>query len=90
MIIKNKYGYCEYTFEKDYVHIYNFYVLPEHRKQGKAKEILRIVIDAIRKTGYEDLIQIVADPVDKNIDVGKLKKFYISMGLDVYDYYGGE
>lgn len=87
MIIKNTYGSCEYDFEVDYVHIYNLYIYPEHRRQGRAKELLKIAIDSIRKTGYPGKIQIVAVPQENSIDVDSLKNFYESMGLEVYECY---
>ena len=88
MIIKTAYGHCEYAFEKDYVHIYNLFVNPAHRKQGNARKLLRLAIGAIRDTGHKEKIQIVAKPSDKNIDVQTLMRFYKEEGLDVYTYYG--
>lgn len=88
MIIKTEFGSCEYDFEVDYVHIYNLFVYPQYRRQGKAREILQLAIAAIRETGYTDEIKIVAQPKDNSIDVDKLIKFYKEMGLEVYTYYG--
>ena len=91
MEIKNEYGKCEYAFEKDalgdYVHIYNLFVFPEYRKQGKAKELLQIAIEAIRKAGHTKEIQIVAQPMDSSINKEKLISFYRSIGLEVFDCY---
>ncbi|NIO86326.1 MAG: GNAT family N-acetyltransferase [Candidatus Aminicenantes bacterium] len=86
-IIKNNFGYCEYGFEKDYVHIYNLFIYPKFRNKGRAREILQAVIDEIRKI-YKGAIQIVADPKEKGIDKKRLSTFYKNMGLEVYEYYG--
>lgn len=92
MVIKNKYGHCEYSFEKDssgdYVHIYNLFVYPKFRRQGQAKILIQMAVDSIRKTRYDREIQIVADPVDNSISKDKLISFYKSMGLKVFEYYG--
>lgn len=90
MIEKNKYGSCEYSFEVDYVHIYNLYIHPEFRRRGKAREILLLVINNIRNTGYRGVIQIVANPSEKAIDKERLYRFYKSLNLEVYSYYGKE
>lgn len=91
MVVRNIFGYCHYSFEKDslgsYVHIYNLFVYPRHRLKGKAKELLGVAIASIRETGYAGEIQIVANPVDKNINRDKLSNFYKSMGLSVYEFY---
>ena len=90
-MIKTKYGHCEYAFEEDqmgsYVHIYNLFVFTEHRRQGKARELLQIAIATIRKIGYNGGIQIVADPADNSISKENLFLFYKSMNLEVFDYY---
>ncbi len=86
--IQNNFGYCDYEFEKDYVHIYNLFVYSEFRRQGKAKEILHAAIDAIRKTGYRDTIEIVAIPKENSISLEKLVSFYKDMKLEVFTYYG--
>ena len=87
MKVANNFGSVEYSFEEDYVHIYNLYVKPEYRNQGNAKVLLEQAIAEIRNTGWEDEIQIVCNP-EKEIDKEKLKRFYKRMGLSVYDYYG--
>ena len=87
-IVKNKFGFCEYSFESDYVHIYNLFTMPKFRNQGKAMATLRTVINTIRKTGYKGSIQIVADPKDDFVDKNRLILFYKRMGLDVFSYYG--
>ena len=89
--IKNKFGYCYYAFEKDsigdYVHIYDLYVFPDYRRKGKARELLKSVIDAIRKTGYTDKIKIVAEPREDSIKKEDLISFYESLGLEVFTCY---
>jgi len=87
-LIKNKFGYCGYAFESDYVHIYNLYTYPGFRQQGKAVLILHTVIAAIRNTGYSGTIQIVAAPKESFVDRVRLSSFYARMGLHVFEYYG--
>lgn len=87
MLIKSKFGFCEYNFEEDYVHIYNLFVYPEYRRKGKAKELLQNAILNIRKTGWLEEIQIVVDPKNKEVDREKLFDFYKSLGLTVYGCY---
>jgi len=86
--IETKFGYCEYEFETDYVHIYNLFVYPKYRRQGRARELLRMAIAEIRNTGYKGSISIVAIPSDNSINLRDLKRFYRKMSLQVYDYYG--
>ena len=88
MEIKTAYGKCEYEFEKDYVHIFNLFVLPVFRNKGRATQLLRMAINSIRETGYSEEIQIVAMPAEPCIDRERLKAFYARMGLIVFDYYG--
>ena len=85
-IINNKFGYCEYSFEEDYAHIYNLFVYPEFRKSGNARTILRMAINEIRAV-HKGSIRIVANPKDEFVDKDRLISFYKSMGLDVCDYY---
>ena len=87
VIIKNKFGHCEYAFEEDYVHIFNLFIYPEYRQQGKAREILQMTINEIRKR-YNGVIQIVVNSKDESIDKRKLAAFYKNIGLEVFDYYG--
>jgi ribosomal protein S18 acetylase RimI-like enzyme len=86
MKIKTEFGQCEYEFEIDYVHIYNLFVHPDHRRKGHARELLILAITSIRDAGYVDKIKIVADPTD-GIGQEKLAKFYEKMGLEVYTCY---
>ena len=79
--IHNAFGSCEYEFKPDYVHIFNLFVKPEFRLLGKARELLQIAIKKIRETGHKKDILIVTDSK-------KLKIFYESLGLKVYNYYG--
>lgn len=89
--IKSIFGYCYFAFETDsvgsYVHIYDLYIYPEYRKQGKARELLKTAINGIRQLGYTEEIHIVASPTEDSIDKLKLVSFYRSMGLVVYDCY---
>ena len=61
MIIQNKFGSCEYEFKSDYVHIFNLFVEPYFRLQGKARELLQIAIKKIKQTGHKKDILIVTD-----------------------------
>jgi GNAT superfamily N-acetyltransferase len=88
MLIKNKYGECDYSFEKDYVHIFNLFIYEKYRRNGKAAELLKKVIKKIKNTGYDGEIQIVADSKVDGMDKKKLKSFYGKLGLKVFDYYG--
>lgn len=86
-IIKNNFGYCSYSFEDDYVHVYNLFVYHKFRNQGKAREILQNAIDEIRKTSCMK-IQIVADPKESCVNLEQLILFYKEMGFEVFTYYG--
>ena len=87
--INTEYGYCriDYNIEESYGHIHDLYVFPEYRNQGKAREILLKAIECIKSNGYEE-IQIVCSPTEEGIDKERLTKFYKSLGLEVYGYYG--
>jgi GNAT superfamily N-acetyltransferase len=87
--ISTEYGYCRigYKPEEDYVHIHDLFVFPEHRNQGRAREILLKAIECIKPNGYDE-IQIVCNPIEEGIDKERLKRFYESLGLKVYEYYG--
>lgn len=87
-LMQNGCGRCEYAFEADYVHIYNLYVLPQFRRQGHARRLLQSAIDAIRARGYTGEIKVVALPTEDNVDVERLRLFYVGMGLSVFAYYG--
>ena len=82
------YGKCRVTFEKNFVHIWGLYVSHEFRCAGKAKKLLLKVIKVIRDLGYSGEIQIVAKSEEPGICDERLKNFYKSMGLKVFDYYG--
>lgn len=83
--IHNRFGYCFYTFNSGVPVAYNLYVHPEYRRQGKARKLLRHVINEIRETGYKGGIGIESIPRDNSISVEKLIAFYRSMGLKVLD-----
>lgn len=86
--IQNKFGYCSYGFEKDYVHIYGLFVYPEYRRSGNARELLTLAISKIRQRGYTGKIQIVANPQGNSISKDDLISFYESLDLEVFTYYG--
>ena len=85
---KREKGLAGKDFEQDYVHIHSLYILPGYRKQGHATAILQKAIKAIRKKGYTGGIQIVANPTEDGISAEKLKSFYKSLNLEVFEYYG--
>lgn len=86
--IKIKGGYCNWAITPDFIHIYDLFVSPKYRGQGKAKYLLQRAIDVIRESGYFGDIYIVANPKEKSVNKDRLTSFYESMGLIVYDYYG--
>ena len=43
MKIRRYYGYVEYDFVDDYVHIFNLYVYKIFRGRGNSKKLLRLV-----------------------------------------------
>ena len=80
--IHNKYGYCYYSINSnDIAIIFNLYVEPEYRQKGHAKKLIQLVIEEIRKTGYDKEIQIEACPREDSIGVKNLIAFYKRMGL---------
>src|SRR5512137_1370611 len=82
--IHNKYGYCYFEIEpgKNPI-IFNLYVHPQYRKQGHAKKLLQYVINEIRQSVPEGVIDIEAAPREESICRDKLVGFYVSMGLNV-------
>lgn len=91
MKISNEFGFCEYDFECDkfgkYVHIYNLYIYPKHRRKGHAKKLLLCAISEIRNKGWTSDIFIVAMPIENSITKQKLEDFYKSLELIVFDSY---
>ena len=85
--INTEFGYCRIGYEEDYAHIYDLYIFPECRNQGKAKEILLKAIERIKDYGYDE-IQIVCNPTEEGIDKNRLRKLYESFGLKTFEYYG--
>lgn len=90
--IHMKFGYCYYTTEKSDAWktgavIYNLYVHPEYRRQGKSRKLLQYAINEIRESGYMGEIGIEATPRDDSISIDKLISFYKSMNLIVLNYH---
>jgi GNAT superfamily N-acetyltransferase len=81
--IQNRYGYCFYEIQESIALIYNLYVHPEHRNQGKAGILLLHVINEIRHLGYNGELGIEAIPKENTISVEKLCSFYKKMGLKI-------
>jgi GNAT superfamily N-acetyltransferase len=82
--IQTKFGYCFYTFDVPPI-IYNLYVHPQYRRCGHSRELLKLVITEIRKSGYEGEIRIDAEPKENSIGLADLMKYYKSMGLTIRD-----
>ena len=80
--VQNKFGYCFYEVHETTALIYNLYVHPEYRQQGKAKMLLMHVINEI-KAGYKGTIKIETIPRENSICLKKLSSFYEKMGLKV-------
>ena len=80
--IQNKFGYCFYSLGS-FPLIYNLYVHPQYRRHGHSRELLELVISAIRKNGYNGEIRIEAKPREESIGLKELVEYYHSMGLAV-------
>lgn len=84
VLIENEFGHCSYDIDEvDGACIYNLYIHRGYRRQGKAREILRIAIGAIRSHGYMHRIGIEAKPREGSISKQALVAFYESLGLYV-------
>jgi len=86
LFIETDYGYCFYTFE-DYpgALIYNLYVYPQFRRQGRAKKLLQSIIDLIKSTGYTGEIGIEVAPRENSIDKKDLCNFYKTFNLKILE-----
>jgi ribosomal protein S18 acetylase RimI-like enzyme len=80
--IQNRFGYCYYEIGTNTL-IYNLYVHPEYRLQGKAKMLLKHVVNEIRERGYSGEITIETAPKDETVSREKLSIFYARIGLTV-------
>jgi predicted GNAT family acetyltransferase len=54
-----KYGWCYYELHPKSPFIYNLFVHPEYRRKGIATKLLKLVIDEINKSDFEDTIHIL-------------------------------
>ena len=79
--IQNRFGYCFYEIKDGSALIYNLFVHPEFRRQGKAKRLLQLVINEIRESRYTGPIKIEAEQ-RAGIDLRRLTEFYKRMGLE--------
>nr|DAQ35597.1 MAG TPA: acetyltransferase [Caudoviricetes sp.] len=82
--IQNKFGYCFYTLDST-PFIYNLYVHPQYRRRGHSRALLELAVSEIRKSGYEGEILIQAEPKENSIGLADLTKYYMSMGLVIYE-----
>ena len=80
--IQNRFGYCFYSIGKSCV-VYNLYIHPKYRKQGRARKLLTFVINEIRESGYNGDIGIEVSPRGKSINLTSLTVFYKDMGLKI-------
>ncbi len=89
--IQTKYGYCYFETEQGkHPIIWNLYIHTQYRKQGHARKILQYAINEIRQAGFENEIDIEADPRDESISFEKLVEFYKSLGLNVTNEFEGQ
>jgi ribosomal protein S18 acetylase RimI-like enzyme len=63
--------------------IYNLYVEPKYRRQGKGKHLIMMTIGEIKRNGYMGKISIEAKSKDQSINMKSLIHFYEYMGLEV-------
>jgi len=83
--VQDKFGYCFYCIEPgERVFIYNLYVRPEARRQGRARRYLQYLIDEIRNAGYKDEIEIEIAPFGESVPREALERLYRSLGLTIY------
>ena len=82
--IQNKFGYCFYTLDAHPL-IYNLYVHPQYRRRGHSKELIKLVIREIRKSGEDGKIYIQACPRENSIGLADLTKYYERIGLTIYE-----
>lgn len=80
--IQNKFGYCFYEVTSQDAVIFNLYIHPEYRRQGKAKKLLQQVIREIKEQ-YDGEIIIEACQRESSIDSENLILFYKKMGLKI-------
>ena len=80
---ENEFGYCCYEITENKALIYNLYVYPEYRLQGKARELVQFVINTVREAGCKGEIGVEVEPREDSIDVESLALFYKSMQLTV-------
>jgi ribosomal protein S18 acetylase RimI-like enzyme len=81
--IQNRFGYCFYDVREGSALIYNLYVHPEYRMQGKARRLLTLAINEIREAGYYGDIKIEASPTEDGINLDRLIVLYGTMKLKV-------
>ena len=81
--IQNRFGYCFYEIKEHSALIYNLYVHPEFRRQGKAKTLLKHAINEIREAGRKGEIEIESNPKEGSISSKKLNSFYNKIGLKI-------
>ena len=81
-----KYGWCYYELHPKSPFIYNLYVHPEYRRKGIATKLLKLVIDDIKKSDFEDDICIEVEPDDKEL-IEPLLRLYKRLGLRITNEY---
>jgi GNAT superfamily N-acetyltransferase len=83
-VIENDFGYCHYDIDPvKGACIHSLCVHKEHRRKGKARELVSAAIKEIRALGYDKEIGVEASPGDDGISKKDLVLFYKKMGLTV-------
>lgn len=82
--VQNEFGHCFYTMLGDHGFVWNLYIYPEHRRKGKARELLECVKKILNKEGYST-IKMYAVPTENSIERVELVRFYESMGFHVLE-----
>lgn len=82
--IETKYGYCFYDIsQEEGACMFDLFVLPEYRRLGHGRELIRMGISGIRDKGYVGPIGIEARPKEGSIPLNDLIEFYRKEGLYV-------
>lgn len=96
-LIETEAGYIDYDLFQDeaydnegneiegesYIKIENLFVKKAYRGQGCAKALLTLAIAEIKEKHPSMDIKIVAEPKEKDVDLGRLIELYESFGLEV-------
>lgn len=82
--VHTKHGWCYYSLVPgEPAYVYNLYVEPSSRRQGRGRQLLEAAIRAIRQSNYLDDIHVEAQPTEASIERDVLVAWYRNMGLVV-------